>query len=156
MGQESENIQLEYRVKFEDGVRPKAHIYGIDSEANEVYGADVYFGVSVGAGHHVSNSDKEDSQNRFGVRIGKGVKINVSVTVSEFVGKPKEKEGWEQGMNDKLREEGTNVIKIQNPDHIRPAIDRHLELYSKQFEDLGKTFLDMFDNFMEEHPGIGY
>ena len=156
MEQKSEQINLEYMVKFEDGLRPKVHIYGINSEAGEVYGADARIGVSVGAGYHVVQPSKEDFENKHTLAmVEMGSKLDTSLVVDEFRGKLPEDENWEQEVYDIFREDGANVIRVQNPNHIRTALDRHAKLYREQFHDLAKRFTNLFQGFIGEHPGFG-
>lgn len=156
MEQKSEQINLEYMVQFEDGFRPRVHVYGIDSEAGEIYIADAYVGVSVGAGHRVSAPSKNDFEEKsVDAIVDMGAIINTSLVVSKFRAKlPKDKE-WEQKENNGLREDGWNVIKIQNPEHIEPVIYRHVELYTRQFGELAGRFENLFQGFIGEHPGLG-
>ena len=156
MEQKSEQINLEYMVKFEDGLRPRVHIYGIDSEAGEIYGADTRIGVSVGAGYSVSGPSKEDFKNRHVLAmVNMGPKLNTSLIVAEFRGKLPEVENWEQELYDAHREHGTNVIRVQNPNHVRSALDRHTQLYGEQFHELAERFTNLFQGFIGEHPGFG-
>jgi len=156
MGQKSEQINLEYMVQFEDGFRPRVHVYGIDSEAGEVYEVSAYIGVSVGAGHNVrAPSEEERKEKNTGAVVRMGSKIDTSLIINLFERKLPDTENWEQKMYEDLREGGWNVIKIQNPEHIKPAIHRHEELYVRQFFDLAERFVNLFQGFIGEHPGYG-
>jgi len=156
MEQKSEQINLEYMVQFEDGLRPRVYIYGIDSEAGEVYGTEARIGVSVGAGYNLSLPSKEDFENKNTLAMVRmGPKLNTSLVYEEFRGKLPQTENWEQEMYDAQREDGTNVIKVQNPNHVRSALDRHAQLYGEQFHELAKRFTNLFQGFIGEHPSFG-
>lgn len=157
MEQKSEQINLEYKVEFEDGLKPMIRVYGINSENKEVYGAEVMIGALVGAGYNVTGASDEDLKNKgliANVTIGTG--LNLSLAVSRLTGNLPEDEDWEQKMYEVARKNRSNVIKVQNPDHVNPAIDRHVELYRKQFHELGNAFLVMFQGFIRKYPGYGF
>lgn len=151
MKQKSEQINLEYMVEFEDGLRPRVIVYGIDSKTGETYGAEAHVGVRVGAGYEVRKP------------IGEGcgiLEFNREIFTSCVVNfLPREKfpetEDWEQKRYQDLREYGVNVIKIQSPEHIEHTINRHVELYKQQFNELAKRFANLFQGFIGEHPGYG-
>lgn len=156
MEQKSEKINLEYIVGFLDGLRPRVHVYGIDSEAGETYGAQAWIGVSVGAGHHVNIPSEDDFRKRHvGAMVSAEAKIDASLVVLKYRTKLSKVDGWEQKMLEVLRKDGWNGVKIQNPEHIKPAIDRHVELYIRQFHELAERFENLFQGFIGEHPGYG-
>ncbi|MEK6953300.1 MAG: hypothetical protein AABX29_09900 [Nanoarchaeota archaeon] len=160
MPQKTEEIKLEYMVEFEDGLRPKVHVYGINDE--EIKGALAYFGVVTGAGDMVGIIAREKevkdgerpSPNR--VQVTTGPHILVHETVHHFKSKVPETDGWEQQLYDCSRTMGFNVIKVQDPEHIQPAIDRHREQYQEQFRPLAEKFMELYQDFIKEHPGYGH
>lgn len=156
MEQRSEQINLEYKVEFEDGLRRRVHVYGIDSEAGEVYGARVYIGVLVGAGTRVRlPSEKEVKERYIGALVNMGAWFDSSWVIHKERRRLPGTKDWEQKECEENREHGWNVIKIQDPEHIKPAIHRHVELYTNQFDELAERFANLFQGFIEEHPGYG-
>jgi hypothetical protein len=150
---ESEQINLEYIVKFKDGFRPRLKVYGIDSKAGEIYGADIRIGVSVSAGYDIRPPSEEDFKKHILAMVGMGINLDASWIISKFRAKFPENKNWEQEQYEACREEGTNVIRVQNPDHIQSAIDRHVDLYREQFHTLGERFVKLFQRFIRKHPG---
>lgn len=158
MEQKSEQINLEYMVEFEDGLRPKVCVYGIDP-AGRVYGAEARVGVSVGAGYHVSRPREEDFKNRqilAQVDMNSCMDISLISSLTSLILRDLSKsKNWEQKMHEEAREYGMNIIKVQNPSDINVAIDRHAQLYSEQFRELAERFTNLFQGFIGEHPGFG-
>jgi len=153
--QKSEHIDLEYMARFKGGLRSRVHIYGIDSEAGEIYGAYAYIGVSVGAGYEVSRPIKGQENEKgevLGAILGFGGSTRTSLVVDGLTGKLPEDEDWERKLYKGLKKDGWNVIKVQNREHVKPAIQRHVELYSEQFNELVKRFENVFQRFINEHP----
>ena len=125
-------------------------IYGLE-KARGMKGVEVF-----GAGYSVSGPSKEDFKNRHVLAmVNMGPKLNTSLIVAEFRGKLPEVENWEQELYDAGRESGTNVIRVQNPNHVRSALDRHTQLYGEQFHELAERFINLFQGFIGEHPGFG-
>jgi len=150
----SELIDLEYMVEFEDGLRPRLIVYGIDTEAGEVYEAHAGIGVIVSAGYRVSQTVNDDSEGGIVVGgVGMGTTLGTSVILDEDRGKLPETEDWELKGNEEHRRDGCNVIKVKNPNHIRPAIDRHVQLYGEQFHELEERFENIFRGFIGDHSG---
>lgn len=154
MDQKTEQINLEYKVGFEDGLRPKLNVYGISNR--EIRGAIAYFGVIVGAGNRVEavareKEGKKQSPNE--VQVVTGANTQVYEVVHSFKTKVPETDGWEQEVCDRSRTMGFNVIKVQDPKHIQFAINRHREAYGEQFTQLTSKYMELFDSFVKEHPG---
>lgn len=139
----SEQIQLDYVVEFEDGLRPRLHVYGINPETQEIYGADACIGIIVGAGYSIKSNEK----------VAFSTNLGTSLTIQKFKAESPEDKGWEQKVHELSREQGINVIRVQNLEHVEPAIDRHTELYAKQFGELAETFSILFSEFVgKQHP----
>lgn len=152
--QKSEQINLEYIVRFENGLRPEVFVYGIDSKAGEIYGADAFIGVTVGAGRSVKAPSKDDLERHVGAIVNLGLKIDTSIVAFGFKKKLSEaKDDLEKRIYELYRENGRNVVKIQSPEHIELAIKRHAELYGEQFKELAERFVNLFQGFIGEHPG---
>lgn len=155
MKQKSEQISLEYKVEFEDGLRPRVQVYGIDPKTGEIYGTEARIGISVGAGYHLSPPSQEDFEKKTFAMVGFGPKLDTSLVVGEFVVNPQECENPEQRLYAIAKETGTNVIKVQDHNHMRPAIYRRIQLYQKQFHGLADRFTNLFKEFIKEHPAYG-
>lgn len=155
MSQKSEQINLEYMVEFEDGLRPRVHVYGVDSEAGEIYGANAYIGISVGAGHRVRKPTEEQREKGIGALTEIGAEFHTTLVKNLLRGELPDSEDWEQKMYEDGREKGINVIKIQSPEHIENVIHRHAELYKRQFYELAERFENLFLGFIGEHSGYG-
>ncbi len=147
----SEQIDLEYMVEFEDGVRPRIQVYGIDYETKEIYGADGGIGVTAKVGFLVQAS--KGLEEGFPGIVGVEKTLIVSRVTAELTRtKIPETDGWEQKMHEDARKEGVNVIKIKNPEHINSAVDRHTDLYTEQFHELAERYSKVLDGFVAEHP----
>jgi hypothetical protein len=157
MEQKSEQINLEYMVEFEDGFKPRVHVYGIDSEAGEIYEAYAIIGILVGAGYNTTKSSKGDLEveHILAYTTMNGM-LNTTSIVWEGRRKLPTHENWERESHEKNRKIGVNVIRVQNPSHMQPAIDRHEQLYTEQFRELAKIFGVLFRTFIREHPGYGH
>jgi len=157
MGQKSELINLEYKVKFKDGLRPRVHVYGIDSKAGEIYGANAILSVSVGAGYHLSQLSKDDFKDIL-VRGKVNLISNLSThsIIDEYRGDLPKNRNWEKKLYNLFKKgKISNLIRVQDSSHLKPAIDRHAELYAEQFRELAKIFANQFLDFMEKNPGLG-
>ncbi|MBI5803981.1 hypothetical protein HY450_01930 [Candidatus Pacearchaeota archaeon] len=154
MEQNREQIILEYKVTFEDGFRPAVHVYGVDPQAGKVYYGSAGIGVGVGAGNKVSLPSESDRERNVLANIAYASEINCTAVIKRYEGGIPECEDWEEKNNEHFRQKGYNVIKVQSPEHIQPAIERHVELYRKQFEGLARRFEDLFCGFIVEHPWL--
>ena len=182
MDQKSDQINLEYKVEFEDGLKQRVYVYGIDSEAGKFYGSHALIGILVGADldekslqyKHMTAKNAALLANEANVKklilthfsgrykttddIEKDSEISIRLE-SSIVGLPHmtkipEDKNWEQKMYDAYREQNTNVIKVQSFDHVKPALDRHHGLYVEQVRELAETFSDLFKKFIDKYPGL--
>jgi len=145
-----EQKNLEYMVEFEEGIRANVIIYGINHESGELYGADVNLRLQTKSG----NSDVKievDNQITESVKYNDyGVKI--SCVVHKYKAPIPEGKNWEQEMHKEVKNQGWNCIRVQDPEHVRTAIDRHIELYLDPLNNLVNGFLDMFKETVKNHP----
>jgi len=118
--EKSKQIKLEYKVEFEDGLKKVVCIYGIDSENKKVHSVLAFISVDNGANDHIKSVDES-------VKIGpKFIPIGISNSIDDLT------ENWEQEIYEKYRKSGWNLVKVQNPEDVEPAIYQHLESYGKE------------------------
>lgn len=146
---------LNYVVDFEDGLSPRLAVYGIDPEGN-VYGVKVYFGTSIQVGNEVKTAPRTaERKRRVGVR-STGSDLKTSFFENEMRLKSHElNPDWEEDMKKHLKEEGVNVVRVQNPDQIPVVIKRYRESYEQQFAELSEQLKALYDDFVTRYEIIG-
>jgi hypothetical protein len=152
--EKSGQINLEYVVRFDDGLKPRLLVYGVDSKSREIYGADVSMSVIIGTEGYLGllSEDKFKAEDNGGVICIRS-RRDIRGLTKDFRRKIPDSETWEQRMHEEHKEKGCNVIKIQSPEHVDVVIDMHSDLYLKQFDRLIEESEERFKKFMREHPG---
>lgn len=148
----TEQIPLEYRVEFDDGVRPRLLVYGIDAAVGKLYGEDVTFAASVNVGRKVQTGSLSDAIESGVVQHSIEGVISISGVCTRFemlLG-----DESEQHLVTSVREDGYNCIKVEKPEDINAAVDRHLERYKAQFEPLVEQLLKAYEAFVAEYPTL--
>ena len=152
--EKSGQINLEYVVRFDDGLKPRVHVYGIDSKSGEVYGADESMGIIIGTDCYLGTlSEGETKEKNMRGIVCIKLKRQIWGNTKNFRKRIPDLKEWEQRMHDDHKKDGCNVIKIQSPEHVDVAIDIHKGLYLKQFDRLIEESEERFRKFMREHPG---
>ena len=157
MEKRSEEINLEYMVEFKEGLSPVVKVYALDSDTGRFHITYTGIGVGIGAGYRVEKMEIKKSKEKcpsFSLPVEEDIfyQISESSTRVKAEFSKSKPENWEQDFYEDCRKKGVNCIKVKNPEHIEVAIERHKELYAKQFQVLGMTFKDLFEEFIRKHP----
>ncbi len=143
MKQISEQINLEYKVEFEDGLRPLVQVYGIDYETRNIFGAAAVIRSVVGASLNFNNT------------IDTAPATVVDVRTYQMVDASLEEDS-ELKLCEMNKMHGANLIKVEKIGHIDYAIRQHVNRYKEQFYELATTFAGQLKGFIREHPGYGF
>ena len=141
--EKSEQINLEYKVAFDDGLKNRAVFYSIDSDGN-FHIADVFYGISVEAGFDLQVRERGCLLNKFD---------GYNIDIMNDRGMAKGNSDLEKEILEQAKTERANVIKVQNASHIPTAIKKYASEYQEQFDELKNAFSKEFGEFIESHPG---
>ncbi|MBI2173093.1 MAG: hypothetical protein HYT73_02665 [Candidatus Aenigmarchaeota archaeon] len=145
---------FEYKVEFEDGLRPAFAVYGVDIKRDEFYRVFALVDICVGAGYEVLGFVRDED--RDGVQYRTKGQTDYSVSARDFNSQIPRNANWEDEFLDVIRKQGMNCIKVGDRTQINPAVGHHADLYAGQFEELERRVKDLFKAFIIEHPGYGY
>lgn len=145
-------ISLKYVVDFPDGLSSRVGVYGLDSRKREVYGGTAFIGVSIEVGDKVEPHAAVKGAST--VRVQSYAQVKATAIKGEEFRVPlaEMQPNWEDLINNAAREQNANSIRVESPEHVQVAIERHRQAYEKQFKELAGELEDKFNGFMEEHP----
>jgi Ribonuclease G/E len=134
-----EKIDLQYLVKFDDGLKPELIVLAIDELKKKLYADQIYFAVTNRVGLDLNDKCYADIK-------GYHTKAHPFAAIEE-----------DSSDLDKLLQDARNnevcVVKVDSVEHFKVAVDHYANLYTYQFEELLKEQFDLFLKCVKEHPG---
>lgn len=160
------NVNMEYKVEFEDGPSPLAHIYSIDEE-REIEESQLLLTPTLELNFKHKDESAKDLIGRLKSRFIKGfgykndsawLRIELKAYTDFGKGarsrKWKLKEGeekrYEENLINRGKKEGFNVIKADNREEIEKCIEVHEKRFSKSLEDFTKKISKDFRKFVDK------
>ena len=148
---EIEQINFEYKVSFDKGLRPVICVYGVDTVAKKFYGSEAYIGVYLTTGNEISLQPKKSGQDLVPV-ISRVDGLRTISSINDFLDDIPKKKNWESAMERDYRKNGRNLVKVQRPQEVLFVLDRHTKLYTAQFEVLKDRLSEQFEEFARNNP----
>jgi hypothetical protein len=142
----SETIDYEYVVRFNDGLKPHVVVYGTNQEG-KVFGMDVITGFVISNGYAPFEEEGFEGLDPV-IRLAtpfitRPFSLKEGVTIESLEGK----------MKTDCFERKTNLIKVKNLSHMETVIGRHVQQYAQQFEEIARSIGDRVYQFvLKEHP----
>jgi hypothetical protein len=158
---QDEDIALDYVVRYDDGFRSSIHVYGIDYASRTRFGGIARIAVSIGVDTQLVDLSKIDPllalfSELAGIdaAIGTcGISIGTQINGRGYEKPLDSNPDWEFELQMDARGENMNCVKICEKSDIDAALKQHAKNYSLQFKELGTQMMDLFERYLEEHPG---
>ncbi|MDP3734720.1 MAG: hypothetical protein Q8R37_05820 [Nanoarchaeota archaeon] len=149
MGNNKPLQNLEYKVLFDDGLRPNVFVYGIDSAEGTMYYTRAFIAVKIGVSYQAKTSAGKKNKK---IVLTVAPDCGFATICQVFKEMIPEKENWEQGLYSLLENDQFNVIKVYSTQQMRLALDIHGQDYFETYHGLAKTFVAQFEQFISENP----
>jgi hypothetical protein len=138
-----QKIELEYVVAFEDGLKPQAGAYYLNDKG-EVVLAVTGILPEVSASLDVLDADI-GGQIAFILRGWRKARSSVEVFPPLST--------TEDEVQARYRQIKANLIKVQGPEQVGPALREHTVHYTEQFGPLIEDFVARMTEYLEQNPG---
>lgn len=146
----TQKSEFRYMIEFEDGFSSRLGVYGLDEK--EVYGTRAFMGISIEVGDRVEPNTVNE-RDTDPIRVVSYAEVRATAVTAPFrVPLTEMQPNWEELINKGSRRQNMNSIRVESPDHVEAAIERHRQAYERQFKELTETLQDAFNAFIEGHP----
>ncbi len=146
-----EQINFEYKVSFDDGLRPHAIVYSVDEPAGEVHSLEGYIGAKILIGDEVQPGPS-GLEGGLKTQVYRGAGLEITENRIESLREMPSEKNWESDLENSYRERRVNLIKADDKKHLHTILDMHIKSYGEQFEGIKLALGEIFLQFVKASP----